>query len=147
MRTWPALLWNAFLVPKPSQALRDALPKLSGNLKIGVISSIGGRRDSAAVAALSGLLADNDPAVARAAAIALGAIGNVEAVKALQSVTPAATETKQAVIDAQLTCAEALLADNKTADAQIIYKSLVGHQQAKLVRLAATRGLLACAAK
>ena len=133
--------------PEAAQALRDALPKVSGNVKIGVISSIGARRDAGAVSALSNALADGDPAVATAAAVALGAIGNAEAVKALQSASPAASVTKQAAIDAQFACAEALLSNNKSSDAHAIYKSLAGNQQPKLVRLAATRGLLACAAK
>src|SRR6266446_1721786 len=59
-------------VPAAAQALRDALSGLSGKLKIGVISSLGNRRDAAAVPALSGLLKDENAAVARAAAIALG---------------------------------------------------------------------------
>jgi hypothetical protein len=46
--------------PEAAQALRDALPKLSGNLKIGVIGSIGSRRDSQAVSALGGLLNEGD---------------------------------------------------------------------------------------
>jgi len=53
----------------------------------------------------------------------------------------------QAAIDAQLTCAEALLAENKRAEALAIYKSLASDDRSKLVRLAATRGILACAAK
>jgi HEAT repeat protein len=135
------------LVPEAAIALRDALPGLSGKLKIGVISSIGSRRDASAVSALSGLLNDQNASVARAAVTALGGIGNVEAAKALQESLPAAAETKQAVIDAQLACAEALLADNKSAAALAIYKSLAGDQQGRLVRLAATRGLLTCAAR
>ena len=130
-----------------AEALRDALPKVSGNVKIGVISSIGGRGDGAAVSALRQLVKDSDASVARAAATALGDIGNVEAAKALHEAKPSAAETKQAVIDARLTCAEALLADNNKAAAREIYKSLAGDDQAKLVRLAATRGMLACAAK
>src|SRR4029079_13467463 len=47
-------------VPEAAQALRAALPKLSGKLKIGVISSIGSRRDASAVAALGGLLKDQN---------------------------------------------------------------------------------------
>src|SRR5262245_38317273 len=39
-------------VPEAAQSLRDALPKLSGNLKIGVIGSLGGRRDASAVSVL-----------------------------------------------------------------------------------------------
>jgi hypothetical protein len=129
------------------QVLRDALPSLSGKLKIGVISSIGDRHDAAATAALGALLADSDPAMARAAALALGDIGTAEAAKALHDAKPAAPETGPCVSDSQLKCAEALLADNKSSDALAIYKSLAGEPQTKLVRLAATRGILACAGK
>lgn len=128
------------------KALRDALPTLSGNLKIGVIGSIGDRRDRSAVEALAHSLTDNDVAVARAAASALGTIGGAEAAAALASARPAA-DAREAVIDARLACAEALLADNQTAAAQAIYQSLATGGQQKLVRLAATRGMLACAAK
>jgi len=129
------------------QALRDALAKLSGNLKIGVISSLAARRDAAAVPAISASLVDSDVAVARAAAIALGEIGSADAAKTLQAATPSAAEAKQAVVDAQLACAESLLAADKKTEAMAIYKSLAGEQQSKLVRLAATRGLLACVGK
>ena len=131
--------------PEAAQALRDALPKLSGKMKIGLISSIGSRRDTAAVSALSGLLKDQNAAIARAAAVALGVIGTPEAAKALQEGQPSAAEAKQSVIDAQLACAEALLADSKAALAFGIYKSLAGDNQGRLVRLAATRGMLSCA--
>jgi HEAT repeat protein len=134
-------------LPAAAKSLRDALPAVSGKLKIGVISSIGSRRDAAAVPALSALLNDQEALVARAAARALGVIGNVEAATALQQCQPSSAETNQAVIDARLACAESLLADNKTAAAVGIYKSLAGNKQPRLVRLAATRGLLACAAR
>jgi HEAT repeat protein len=133
--------------PEAAQALRDALPKVSGKMKIGVIGSLGGRRDTAAVPALCALLNDEKAPIARAAAIALGDIGSAEAAKALQECQPAAAETKQAVIDAQLACAETLLAEAKTAVALGIYKSLAGENQGRLVRLAATRGMLNCAGK
>ena len=55
--------------PEAAQALRDALPKLNGSLKIGVISSLGVRRDAESVAPLAKLLTDSDSAVARAAAL------------------------------------------------------------------------------
>ena len=42
--------------PEAAAALRDALPKLSGKLKIGVIGSLGVRRDEASVPALAALL-------------------------------------------------------------------------------------------
>jgi len=133
--------------PAAAQALRDALPGLSGKLKIGVISSLGNRRDAAAVPALSTLLKDENAAVSRAAALALGSIGTAEAARALHEFMPAADETKAAVVDAQFACAEALLADKKQQAALGIYQSLAGDAQSRLVRLAATRGMLSCAAK
>ncbi len=136
------------------QALRDALGKAEGLLKVGVIASLGGRRDAASVAALSALLGNADAAIASAAACALGAIRSAEAAKALSQAklatpkaTPAAPEVRSAVTDASLACAEALLAAGKKAEALVIYKASAGEEQPKHVRLAATRGMLACAGK
>jgi HEAT repeat protein len=134
-------------VPAAGQALRDALPNVSGKLKIGVISSLGNRREAAAVPALSSLLKDQNAVVARAAALALGSIGTPEAARALQEFMPTADATKAAVVDAQFACAEALLSDKKHQAALGIYQSLAGDSQSRLVRLAATRGMLNCAAK
>ncbi len=69
--------------PEAAQALRDALPRLCGALKVGVIGSLGVRHDSASVPALVALLGDADKTVARAAAYALGDIGSLEAAQAL----------------------------------------------------------------
>ena len=82
-RTWPATPWSGFRAPEAAQALRDALPKLDGALKIGVIGSLGVRRDAASVPALAALLGDADAAIAAAAACALGDIGTPDAAKAL----------------------------------------------------------------
>ncbi len=129
------------------QVLREALPKVSGPVKIGVISSVGSRRDAAAVATLAGLLKDSDPAIARAAALALGTIGSAESAAALQAAQKAATGNPLTLIDALLSCAEAMLASNQLADANAIYKAFDQASQPRLVRLAAARGLLACASK
>ena len=133
--------------PEAAQALRDALPKVSGNVKIGVISSLGNRRDAVAVAALSGLLKDGDQAIARAAPLALGAIGNAESAAALQVGLNASSTNSLSLVDALLSCAESLLAGSKVAEANAIYKTFTQESQPRLVRLAATRGLLACAGK
>jgi HEAT repeat protein len=130
-----------------AQAMRDALPKLSGELKVGVISSLGVRRDAESVSALAALLRDADAAVARAAAYALGAIRNTAATKALAEAKPTSPEVKQAATDASLACAEELLADGKKAEATAVYKRFTGEDQPKHVRLAATRGMLAVAGK
>jgi HEAT repeat protein len=128
-----------------AEALRAALPQLSGELKVGVISSLGDRGDEASVAALKTLLADNDMAVAHAAALALGAIRSPEAAAALLQAAARREELRSAATDAALACAEALLAAGKKKEALAIYRVLVGGAQPKHVRLAATRGMLACA--
>jgi HEAT repeat protein len=130
-----------------AQALRDALANVSGLVKVGVISSLGGRRDPAAVTVLGGLLKDADPMIARAAALALGAIGTAESAAVLQDAQKGAIANPHNLVDALLSCAEALLAGNKRAEATAIYKSFDQASQPRLVRLAAARGLLACASK
>ena len=134
--------------PEAAAAMRDALPRLSGALKVGAIGSLGVRRDAASVAALADLLGDADKAIASAAAGALGMIGSPEAGKALgQRAKKAPEGLKPAIADACLACAERLLGDGKKAEAIALYKSLSGEDQPKHVRLAATRGLLAAAGK
>ena len=130
-----------------AQAIRDALPKISGPLKLGIISSLGQRKDSASVPLLAKLLMDTDPAIVRSAALALGSIRTSESAKALSNARPTSPETQLAVLDASLSCAEALLAAGNKGDAIAIYKSLLNDGQPKQVRLAATRGMLACAGK
>jgi len=128
--------------PEATKALADAVGSVSGALKVGVIGSIGTRRDASSVAALVSVLGSSDALVAKAAARALGQIGTTEAATALGNAKPSPE-----IFDAQFTCAEMLLASNKIEDAKKIYRSLSFDDRAKLVRLAATRGMLACEAK
>lgn len=128
-------------------ALQDALPKLTGKLKIGVIGSLGARREVGAVPTLAGLLNDSEPAIARAATLALGTIGRSESARALQNAINANQGDRRTLIDSLLSCAESLLSIQKHDEAATIYKTLAGEQQPRLVRLAATRGLLACSSQ
>ncbi|HEX4131199.1 MAG TPA: HEAT repeat domain-containing protein [Pirellulales bacterium] len=131
-------------LPEAGKALRDAAGKLDGNLKLGVINSLGARRDGEAVEVIAAALQNNDPAVARAAALALGAIGTPQAAAALKAMVVSANGNKPYVIDGLLACAESLRG-SKPAEARAIYESLAGDNQSRLVRLAATRGMLVCA--
>jgi HEAT repeat protein len=130
-----------------AQAMREALPRIDNALKVGVMGSVGVRQDVASVPALVALLADTDGTVARSAALALGAIAAPEAAGALRAAKPESTELKIAVTDACLACAEGLLAAGKKGEAMAVYKGFIGEDQPKHVRLAATRGMLACAGK
>src|SRR5204863_10089934 len=77
----------------------------------------------------------------------LGDIRTSNAAKALSNAKSASTEVKPAVTDASLYCAEGLLAEGKKDEALAMFKAYVGEDHPKHVRLAATKGMLACAGK
>jgi HEAT repeat protein len=123
------------------QALERQLRKLTGQLKIGVASSLGTRGQGVGV--LRPLLQDSDEAIARAAAIALGRIASVDANKALASAKPR-PELAVVFADASMACAEKLLATGHAKEAKTIYQRLLKNNPPELIRLAAERGLNAC---
>jgi len=148
--------------PAASAALREQLPKVSGKLKIGIISSLGTRGEDLAAAPATGpfgflhgahhggtvpllrtLLTDSDPAVAKAAIHALGVVGTPAASQALASAqsTPG---TQTAIAHATLACAEKLLAAGKKREAKADYERLLKNPPSKLIQSAADRGVQAC---
>jgi HEAT repeat protein len=136
--------------PEAAEALRTALGKVEGNLKIGMISSLASRGDKASVAAIGGLLG-GDPKIAAAAAEALGTLRTPEAAAALAG-AKATGEVAAAITDARLACAEAFIAKGDRSAAKAIYESInaaVGAEpkthRERAVRVAAKRGLLATA--
>ena len=136
--------------PEAADALRKALSTVQGDLKIGMISSLAGRGDAAAVPLLAALLA-GDSRTAVAAADALGRIHSPEAVQALANAGGVTdTGAAAAIVDARLACAETLLRQGKRPEAMAIYKSLADAAAtgttpaAKAAKLAAARGILAC---
>jgi len=134
-------------VPEAAQSLRDALPGVNGEQQIGVIGSLGARHDAESIGAIAAMLGDHDPAVARAAALALGNIRSLAAVQALAAAKTSDEKVKIAIVDGSLACAEALLAAGNKGEAMKVYKRLLLDAPAKHVKLAVTRGMLACAGK
>jgi HEAT repeat protein len=123
-------------------ALRDALPKTSARLKVGVINSLGVLADREAVPALSALLMETDASVAAAAASALGKIGTLPAVQALETFRTQAPVLLQAVVnDALVTGAEGLVRRGDRAEAARIFRGLFDREGGAL-RLAGFRGLV-----
>ncbi|MFW6108319.1 MAG: HEAT repeat domain-containing protein [bacterium] len=108
--------------PSVGAAFREALGELKGRALIGVIDSIGVRRDAEATQALAGLLTSADAGVAEAAARALGDIGSAEAAKAVQAALPKAPAgSRQAFFEGLFRCAEALTEAGETEAATGIY--------------------------
>src|SRR5579883_2587862 len=92
-------------------ALRAQLGKLKGRLLVGVIDTIGQRRDAAATEPVAKLMHDRDVEVACAAAAAVGAIGGSAAARHLwDAVAKTKDPVRTAAAEAGLVCAERLLA-------------------------------------
>jgi HEAT repeat protein len=129
--------------PSADDALRTALSKLKGKQLIGVINSIGKRRDAKASTELASMMYGSDVDVASAAAAASGSIGGPSSVKELKTAL-ARTKgmTRMAVADASLVCAERLLADGKRDEALALYTSLSASDVPKAARLAAMHGII-----
>jgi HEAT repeat protein len=133
--------------PSVDEALRSALPKLKGRLLMGVIHSIGVRRDAKAVDALGKLMYDQDVEIAQAASASLGTIGGPQAARLLRD---GLNRTKIPVLPvvarATLVCAEGLMRASR-AQALELYTTLSGPSMPKVVRLAAYRALNAEASR
>lgn len=133
---------------KATKALRDSLPKLVGLQQIGVINSLGARRDAESVRALTRLLPGPDAGIAAAAAAALGDIATTRAARALRDFLPRAPATlRLRMADAILHCAERLVEAEKQTEARKLYQLLAAPAQPKQVQQAAARGLRAAAVK
>ena len=121
------------------EAFRAALPKLTGRLKIGVINSIGVRKDARALDALTRLIDDPDAQIGGAAAASVGMIGGMQASRALQaSLAKTSAPVFPVVARACLLCAESLVASNRPR-AMELYSALAADTMPKPVRLAAIR--------
>lgn len=129
--------------PAVDEAFRDALGKLKGMPLVGVIGSVGVRRDTKVVEALTKMLRDSDAVVARAAARALGNIGNSAAAKALQSeLGNASGQTELHVCEGLFRCAETAVAEGRNQQAIEIYDRLRKLDNPHQVRGGAVRGAI-----
>ena len=135
---------EAMPLPEAGKALREAVAKTSGKIKVGVINSIGVREDAAAVPELVPLLKDPDAAVAAAAARAIARAATAEAVAALADFrTNAPKELRPAAADASLIAAEQLMRRGSGAEAAKIYEQLDRQDWPAYIRTAAFAGLVA----
>ncbi|MCE9545852.1 MAG: PBS lyase [Planctomycetia bacterium] len=143
LASWSRIALEAIPGPEADEALRDAMPKLNGKLLIGVINSIGVRRDAAAVDGLSAQLKNADAQVASAAAVALGHIGNPAACKVLrESLAAAPAGVRSGIAEGCILCAERLLAEDKAAEAAAVYDEVRQAEVPKPRILEATRGAI-----
>jgi HEAT repeat protein len=131
-------------IPDPAvdDALRAAAAKLQGRQLVGVLNSIGQRKDAKAVDLLKGYIANADATVAGAAAGALGRIGTLEAAKVLTPAIAANSPAKRAIADSCMACAEGLAAAGKNAEAIALYQAVGKADLPKYLKIAALKGQL-----
>ena len=123
--------------PAAAAALRGALARLEGPRLIGVINSVGARRDAGAVPALTNLARSGAPPVAHAALRALGRIATPDARQLLQGLLAHASEPTRTA------AAEALLdAADRSENAEALYEAVRRAELPVAVRAAATRGAI-----
>jgi HEAT repeat protein len=143
LASWARIALEAIPDPAADAALRSALGKLQGNLLIGVINSIGVRRDAKAASGLVKKLKDPDPDVASAAAVALGRIGGTKAAKALTRSLAAAPEAaRPAVAQGCILCAERFLAQGNSPQAVKLYDTVRAANVPRQRQLEAIRGAI-----
>ena len=109
--------------PAADSALREALGKTQGQVRIGIINTIGERGDSGSLTALTALLANGDAATINAALEAIGKISDVKATDALDKAKVPDT-AKATWAQAYLRLATGLTAKGETARAQKMYQHL-----------------------
>lgn len=126
--------------PAVDAALRAAAQRLKGKLLVGVLNSIGERRDQAATGQLAGLLRDRNVSVATAAAQALGKLGTARAADALLTLHwKARGPLSDAIDDALLGCAAALAVAGNRDRAFGICNRLLGQPTPVHVRVGVLR--------
>lgn len=133
---------ESLAAPAAATALRDSLATLRGDRLLGVLSSVGARRDPLAVDALARLTSADDASVACGAMVALGQIGTDHAARVLSGLQPpAALRTAQA--EALVSAAHRLASSDKRDAAADIYQRLEDPSLPRPIRVAALKGLLA----
>ena len=143
LASWARIALQAIPGPASDAALREAAGKLNGNLLIGVINTIGFRRDAKAVPILAAKLSDNDLEVVSAAAVALGKIGTEPAAKALSAALAEEQGNRApAIAEGCVRCAQNLLAAGERRAAVKLYEAVRKATVSQQKGLEATRGLI-----
>jgi len=143
LASWARIALEAIPDPAADDALRQAMAKVQGRLLVGVINSIGVRRDAKAVDGLVQRLKDADAEVASASAAALGRIGGASAAKALEPLLAGAPPAvRPTIAEGCILCAERFLADGNRDEAVRLYDVVRKADVPKQRILEATRGAI-----
>ena len=121
--------------------LREALALLEGELKIGVIDSLGEIRDVQAVPLLRGLLRDTDLNVAAASAKALGKIATRSSSRALRR-SLFRCQVQRAIYSGMIDCGNRFMEEGRWTAAKRLYDEILRTESPSVIREAALRGAM-----
>ncbi len=135
------------LEPIPSaevdRVLREAAGRLQGRLLVGVLDSIGNRRDQEAIPLLEKLFQSNEEEVAEAAALALGRIATPAAAQRLEVATKMSRVVpREAAARAALQAAERLAREGQPLVAVSLYEAVRRAEVPVHLRVAGLRGVI-----
>ncbi len=124
-------------------ALRDAMGKLQGDLLIGVVNSVGVRRDTQAVSGLIELARHPSKGAATEALLALGHIATAEAIEFLrQTLASGPAELRPAAAEGCIRIAENQLAADQREAAMKLYDAVGRADVSGPLHIAALRGAI-----
>lgn len=143
LASWARIALEAIPGREADEALRNAMPRAQELLRVGIIHSIGNRRDAQAVDGLAAQLGGTDSDVVAAAGVALGRIGGPAAAKALESaLLRVSAVARSEVAEGCILCAEGFLAAGNAAEAARLYDLVREATVFKPRVLEATRGAI-----
>jgi len=129
--------------PAAVAALRAALGQLQGRALVGVVNSLGVRRDAPAVEALGRLAADRNSVAASAALLALGRIATPEAIRLLEpALARGPAELRASAAEGCLLVAERHVAEGRAPAARAMYDAVRRAEVPMPLRVTATRGAI-----
>lgn len=146
LASWARIPLEAIPGPVADAALRNAMPKHSGKLLIGVINSIAARRDGKAVEAIAAKLnTDTDPVIVVACGAALGRIADDAAAKALESavISGKTPDIRHSAAWGAILCGEVFLHAKKNDAAAVLFDAVrKADVSVKQRQFEATRGAI-----
>ncbi len=132
--------------PEAERALLAALDKTRGEVRLGIVFSLG-ERSAAAVPALERLARSKDRTLAAAAIQALGRIGGEATSNALAALAGRGPSgpLRSAILSARLAVAEGFLRNGRRAEAAALFDQVLSSDPAPILRQAAFKGQIAAA--
>ena len=107
------------------KVLRQMIMKMKGEKQIGIVSTLGERKDAKSIKVL-GKLIYGDPEIADASLSALGNIGGQEAIAVLsEAIESLSGQRRDAAMNAYMRCADQLVKDGHISQAKAVYQKFM----------------------